>query len=264
MNRPLILVVDDSSELGMIVTLLGRRAGQEVVVCPDAPAGWAFLEQRRPDLILLDHNLPGMSGLDLCQTIRATPALAELTVALFGHWHLAQDIVAGLEMGVDFVISKELITEPDAWQTRLREILGWSYGRRWQRLVSCLEDVPLPELPANWTASLNQALRHASLKRLRPQILRFLLLRCLRQVVSSHITDDELSRWLVPEEAMLAVNRLPASLGCLEQRATMESVVVLTVSLAEQTWSILGTEATAGFRSALAPLIVGFEEFLAF
>ncbi len=262
-DRPLLLVVDDSAELGMVVSVLGRRGGQEVVVCPDAPAGWAFLEQRRPDLVLLDHNLPGVSGVELCSAIRATPDLAGLRVALFGHWHLPQDMILELEAGVDFVVSKELITEPDAWQTRLREILAWTHGRHWQRLVSWMDETALPELPANWPTALNQALRHNSLKQLRPQILRFLLWRSLRQVVSSYVTDAELTHWLAPGEAALAVNRVPASLGCKERRASVESVVVLAVSLAEQTWSILGAEATAAFRSSLA-LIAGFEEFLTF
>ena len=126
-EQPLILVVDDAAELGAIVNLLGRRAGHEVVLCADAPAGWEFLRQRQPDLVLVDHNLPGVSGLELCRMIRATPALAALPLALFGHWHLSHDLLTGLQCGVDFMVSKDLITDPEVWQTRLREILGWIF-----------------------------------------------------------------------------------------------------------------------------------------
>jgi CheY-like chemotaxis protein len=263
-GRPLILVVDDTVELGTFVQLLGKRAGQEVVVCHDALAGWNFLQQRMPDLLLLDYNLPGVSGLELCRAIRATPALAPLPIALLGHWHLPQEILAGLQDGIDFVVSKDLLADPQVWQTRIGEILGWISGRRWERLVSWLEEATLPELPEGWAASLNQALRHASLKRLRPQILRFLLLRALRQVVSFRIADAELDHWLAPDEPMLMMDHLPPSLSCTEVRGTVESVIVLVVSLAEQTWCLLGTQATAGFRTALAVVVPGLEEFLAF
>ncbi len=232
--------------------------------CSDAPSGWNFLRQRLPDLVLLDHNLPGISGLELCRAIRATPSLSALRLGLFGHGQLNHDLLTGLQSGIDFFVGKELLTEPEAWQQRLKEILGWTYGQRWQSLVSWLEEATLPELPATWVDVLNQALRHASLQQLRPQILRLLLLRSLRQVISSSSTDTELESWLAGDSARLWVNRLPPSLGCVEQRATIETVIVLVVSLAEQTWCLLGTEATAGFRSALAAVVPGLEEFLTF
>ena len=62
MSKPLLLLVDDSKEMGFIVVCLGKRAGWEVVVCVDAEAAWDALAQRQPDLVLLDVNLPGASG----------------------------------------------------------------------------------------------------------------------------------------------------------------------------------------------------------
>ncbi len=262
-SKPLILLVDDTAELGVFVQLLGKRQGQEVVVCPDALAGWTFLQRRRPTLVLLDHNLPGLSGVDLGRMIRATPALATLPLALLGHWHQPQDILAGLETGIDFVVSKDLLSEPERWQTRLGEILRWLDGRPTARLVSWLQQASLPELPATWCHSLNGALRHGSLRRLRPEILRLLLLRSLRRVVSSSTTAAELEQWVAPEEASLLPSRLPPFLGDAEPRAAAH-VIVLVVSLAEQTWCLLGTEATAAFRTTLAGVIPGLEELLTF
>lgn len=260
-SKPLVLVVDDTEELGLIVRHLGRRAGQEVVVCGDVPSGWTFLQQRVPDLVLLDVNLPGESGLELCRRIRAAPLLTRLPVALFGHWQLPQDIVAGLQAGVDFLVNKELVARPDAWQTRLREILSWIHGRRWGTLLSWLEQAVLPEVPPDWATQLNQALRHASLRWFQPQVLRFLLWRELRRVVSPRVTNRELEAWLLPEAALLATDQLPPSLGGVGE-AAVAGVLVLAVALAEQTWCLLGTEASAPFRAALAPLVPSLEEYL--
>ena len=83
-------------------------------------------------------------------------------------------------------------------------------------------------------------------------------------MLSSRFADAELESWTAVDEAVLLEKRLPPSLGCVEQRATVESVLVLVVSLAEQTWCLLGTESGAGFRLALARVLPGLEEFLAF
>jgi CheY-like chemotaxis protein len=263
-ERPLVLVVDDSVELGAIVKVLGRRAGQEVVLCVDAASGWQTLRQRLPDLILLDVNLPGMSGLELCRTIRATPELLHLPVALFTHWQMPQDIVAGLEAGVDFMVNKELVTRSDAWQTRLREILSWQHGQHWERLVSWLEKTILPKLSGHWLDDINRALRHASLKRLRPQVLRFLLLRSLRQAMSSQVPDADLESWLASDDAIFTKNRFGNFSAVVERRLGVEGVIVLVVALAEQTWCLLGAEGTSEFRAALASVVPGLEEFLVF
>jgi len=261
---PLILVVDDSVELGMIVKVLGRRAGQEVVLCTDATAGWQFLQGRLPDLILLDVNLPGMSGLELCRTIRATPELSLLPVALFSHLQTPEDIVAGLQAGVDFLVSKELVTQPEAWQTRLEEILCWRRGQHRQSLVSWLEKTNLPGLSDNWLDDLNRALRHPSLKRLRPHILRLLLLRSLHQAGALRGSENDLESWLAPDDAIFTVHQFGHSGDGMERHLGVQGVVTLVVTLAEQAWCLLGTEGTADFRDILTSVFAGLEELLAF
>ena len=88
----------------------------------DADAAWLALGERRPDLVLLDVNLPGASGLDWLRRVRAAPEHAGLAVALYTHWGLPADVAAGLDAGVDFVFDKDLATRPADWQRRLLEI----------------------------------------------------------------------------------------------------------------------------------------------
>ena len=121
MSHPLLLLVDDSQEMGLIVRSLARRIGWEAAARLDAETAWQALGER-PDLILLDVNLPGASGLEWLRRVRRTPELADLTVALYTHWGLPTDVAAGLEAGVDFVFDKDLATRPADWQRRLLEI----------------------------------------------------------------------------------------------------------------------------------------------
>jgi PAS domain S-box-containing protein len=121
---PLLLLVEDMLEISLIAQRLGQRAGYRVDRSASAEEAWEYLQQGRPDLVLLDVNLPGMSGIELCRRIRATPELCQLAIALFSHGDRSEDHKAGVAAGADWVLSKELLCQPDAWQQQLRELLS--------------------------------------------------------------------------------------------------------------------------------------------
>src|SRR4051812_20516515 len=126
MSAPLLLLVDDSPDMGLIVRSLGKRGGAEVAHRTGVADAWALLHERVPDLLLLDMRLAGESGADLCRRLRGDPELAALRVALFTNWVLHEDICAGLEAGADLVFAKDLVSQIGEWQRRLSEILGWT------------------------------------------------------------------------------------------------------------------------------------------
>jgi CheY-like chemotaxis protein len=80
------------------------------------------LQTHKPDLVLLDIHLPGMDGIELCQRLRSLRQ-EELSIALFSQGAHPEDISAGLAAGANYVLSKELLCQPDAWRQRLHEIL---------------------------------------------------------------------------------------------------------------------------------------------
>jgi PAS domain S-box-containing protein len=121
-----ILLVEDMPEIGLVAQRLGRRAGHVIDWLTTAEAAWDYLQHpnQRPDLLLLDINLPGMSGPELCRRLRATPELAGLTVALFSQMDRPEALAAGRAAGADFVLSKDLLSRPAVWQRRLQEMLA--------------------------------------------------------------------------------------------------------------------------------------------
>jgi CheY-like chemotaxis protein len=234
MSDTLVLLVDDAPEMGLIVGRLGGRCGCIVEHRPDAASALAFLQGQRPDLVLLDVNLPGMSGPELCRCLRADPRTVTLPVALFTHPGLDDDIAAGLEAGADFFFSKDLVVSPDAWSERLAEVLQVAHGQRPRGLLRSASD----EAPSGWVNLLNGALRQP-LRGFAPPVVRALLRRALSQVFAPSDTD----RWLTPDGSALDPERVPALSG--------RAVAELATALEAQVGCLTGTKATAPFRSAL-------------
>jgi DNA-binding response OmpR family regulator len=76
-----LLVIDDEPFIGRIVRLEFEDRPWEVSVAPDGDAGLAFLRDHPDvDLVLLDVNLPGKSGLDVLAELRADPRLKDLAI----------------------------------------------------------------------------------------------------------------------------------------------------------------------------------------
>jgi CheY-like chemotaxis protein len=239
MAPPVVLLVEDSPELALIVSALGRRGGYAVACRPDVPGAWEYLAGVLPDLVLLDLQLPGQSGLELCRRVRADARLAQLPMALFGHGGLSADLAAALEAGVDFFVAKDLVARPDAWQRRLGEILPTAHGQPRRPPLGWTAE-PAATSPGDWVPRLRGALRHPSLQGFGPEIRSILLRRAAQRAFPEGIADLEA---LVASEGF-AVARAP-----LRQPDVLRRLVV---SLAEQVWCLLGTEDGAPVRAALA------------
>ena len=81
-----ILVVDDTRPIAQIAQHMLRSQGHEVEIAFDGPAAITVAKRFRPDLVLCDLSLPGMSGYDLLRVLRTEPALGStLFVAVTGY-----------------------------------------------------------------------------------------------------------------------------------------------------------------------------------
>jgi DNA-binding response OmpR family regulator len=245
----LLLLVDDSPEIGLIVQRLGRRAGHEVVCRADAASAREFLAGSRPDLVLLDVNLPGESGLEMCRSLQREGAAPP--VALFSHWDRPAEVAAGLDAGADFVLSKDLLCDPRAWDERLREILTPADSRP-GRLSLSWTPVPLGTTGARaCVAALNHALRHPTVRRLGPEVIQALVRRALRKAGTA-------VRGLT-----LLSDGQGLDAGSVAGTERAEAVPLFAAALGEEVWSLLGSVASAPFRAAVADAVPALSESLA-
>jgi adenylate cyclase len=105
MNAKILVVDDTPLNVKLLAELLSAKGYQTVSATSGAEA-LQQLEAERPDLVLLDVMMPGMSGYEVCRAIRADPGHAMLPVVLVTALDPAKERVKGLEAGADDFLSK--------------------------------------------------------------------------------------------------------------------------------------------------------------
>jgi phosphate regulon transcriptional regulator PhoB len=106
MGKKRILVVDDEKDIVELVAFNLEREGMAVLRAFDGEQALEMIQRRKPDLLILDLMLPGLSGLDVCRILRQrehTEALPIIMVTAKGE---PVDKILGLEMGADDYITK--------------------------------------------------------------------------------------------------------------------------------------------------------------
>ena len=98
-----ILVVDDDDALREMVGLVLSSSGYQPVFASDGLSAVEIFKQNLPDLVLLDIMLPGQSGIEVCNQIRAVSGVPIIMLTAKGD---TEDVVLGLEAGADDYVVK--------------------------------------------------------------------------------------------------------------------------------------------------------------
>ena len=104
-----ILLVDDNLPLRRVTAAALANAGYRVTEAATGADALRLAAAKRPDLTLLDVNLPDINGLEICRRLKADPATAEMFVALFSATSTdAESQINGLESGADSYITRPI------------------------------------------------------------------------------------------------------------------------------------------------------------
>ena len=121
MTKAFILVVDDDALVRELIKLHLIRAGFEVVLAASGPEALLAMEDRPPALVLLDFAMPGMTGVDVLNAMRATPLTADVPAIMVTAWRADAERAMSEELGVTWM-PKPVIGE--TLVTAVRQILG--------------------------------------------------------------------------------------------------------------------------------------------
>ncbi|MES2862396.1 MAG: phosphate regulon transcriptional regulator PhoB [Pseudomonadota bacterium] len=123
--QPYILVMEDEDALSTLLQYNLEKEGYDVVVAADGEEGLVQIDERQPDLVLLDWMLPKVSGIEVCRRLRGRPETRNLPVIMLTARGEESDRVRGLDTGADDYLTKpfsmvELIARIRAVLRRIR------------------------------------------------------------------------------------------------------------------------------------------------
>ncbi|MGE5386438.1 MAG: response regulator transcription factor [Betaproteobacteria bacterium] len=106
MTTKKILIADDEPNIVVSLEFVLSREGFEVVVARDGEEALAQAASFRPDVILLDVMMPRKSGFEVCEALRADPALAQLVIIMLTAKGRDTEVARGLAIGADAYVTK--------------------------------------------------------------------------------------------------------------------------------------------------------------
>lgn len=104
--QPYILVMEDEDALATLLQYNLEKEGYDVTVAADGEEGMLQIEERTPDLILLDWMLPKLSGIEVCRRIRGRAETRNLPIIMLTARGEETDRVRGLDTGADDYMTK--------------------------------------------------------------------------------------------------------------------------------------------------------------
>lgn len=106
-----ILIVDDEENIAHSLNFLMEKAGYSVRIAGDGEKAIEAIEEARPDLILLDINMPRMNGYQVCESVRANPEWKDILIVMLTAKGRDIEREKGLAMGADDYIIKPFSTQ---------------------------------------------------------------------------------------------------------------------------------------------------------
>ena len=151
MKNNSVVVIEDEEDILELISYNLRREGFDVQGATSGEDGLALVASSRPNIVLLDLMLPGVSGLKVCKRLKANPDLQSIPVLMVSAKGDESDIIAGLEMGADDYVTKPF--SPKILVARVHAVLRRSHGSK----VDSKDQIAVHELviePSRFQATL--------------------------------------------------------------------------------------------------------------
>ena len=127
--RPYALIVEDEPPLVELIRYNLEKEGYEIDVAMDGEEAILMIDERQPDIVILDWMLPKLAGIEVCRRLRSKPTTRNLPVIMLTARSEEIDRVRGLDIGADDYMTKpfamtELVARIRAVLRRIRPALA--------------------------------------------------------------------------------------------------------------------------------------------
>lgn len=109
-GRIKVMIADDEPNIVISLEFMMKREGFEVLVARDGPQALELIRRERPRLVLLDGTMPGMSGFDVCEAVRADAGMRGVRIVMLTAKGRDTDMARGVGAGADAYVTKPFST----------------------------------------------------------------------------------------------------------------------------------------------------------
>lgn len=116
-----IVIIDDEEDIREILDYNLKKEGFQVFLAPNGATGIQICKDEKPALVILDVMMPGMDGVEVCETLRRTPGLEQVLICFLTARGEDYSQIAGLDAGADDYIPKPI--KPRVLVSRINALL---------------------------------------------------------------------------------------------------------------------------------------------
>jgi two-component system phosphate regulon response regulator PhoB len=226
-DKTTILIVEDEPPIIELVTFTLKEAGWNTAAVHTSAEGWEYIQQKAPQLVLLDWMLPDQSGLRLLSRIRSDRQLQGLPVIMLTAKSMEEDKIAGLDNGADDYITKPF--SPRELTSRIKALLRRKSPEHAQ---SAMTAGPVTLDPVSCSVMLNEQkidIGHAEFR-----LLKFLLAHPERVFSRSQLLDKVWGDHVAIEERTVDVHVLRLRKALKEAESLIKTVRSVGYMLSEK------------------------------
>ncbi|MDF1524734.1 MAG: response regulator [bacterium] len=124
-----ILIVEDNIVILTMQKQIFEMEGYEIITAQEGMDALKKLHEEIPDVVLLDVNIPGMNGFELCRQIKEEPTLQDIIVVMISAvYYSDEDAKKGMAMGADAYFTKPY--ENEVLQSKIKELIENRDGKQ--------------------------------------------------------------------------------------------------------------------------------------
>jgi DNA-binding response OmpR family regulator len=117
-----VLIADDEPNIVVSLSFMMKREGFDVLVARDGTQALEMIRAEKPRLVLLDATMPGMTGFDVCEAVRADENVRGTRILMLTAKGRESDVARGLGAGADAYVTKPFSTRDLV--AKVREMLA--------------------------------------------------------------------------------------------------------------------------------------------
>lgn len=226
-DKTTILIVEDEPAIAALISFTLKEADWHSVVVSSAGEAWDFIQQRTPQLILLDWMLPDQSGLRLLARVRADRQFQSLPIIMLTAKSMEEDKIAGFDHGADDYITKPF--SPRELTARIKALIRRKLPEHAQAMLSA---GPVELDPVSCSVSIHGEkidIGHAEFK-----LLKFFMAHPERAFSRSQLLDKVWGDHVVIEERTVDVHVLRLRKALKEAENLIKTVRSVGYMLSEK------------------------------